>query len=51
MIRRRFMAGMAAVMTAPSVGRAQQAAKIPRIGYLFSFTRAGGEWTSTLLYP
>jgi ABC-type uncharacterized transport system substrate-binding protein len=43
MIRRRFMAGMAAVMTAPSVGRAQPAAKIPRVGYLFSFTRAGGE--------
>ena len=41
--RRSFVTGMAAVMAAPSLGRAQQAAKIPRVGYLFSFTRAGGE--------
>jgi putative ABC transport system substrate-binding protein len=41
--RRTFVVGGVAALAAPLAAEAQQSAKIPRVGYLFSFTRTGGE--------
>ena len=41
--RRRFLAGTGALVAASFPAMAQQSRRIPRVGYLFSFTRAEGE--------
>src|SRR5262249_5816942 len=43
MDRRRFVAGTLALLAAPLAAEAEQAARIPRVGYVFSFIPSEGQ--------